>query len=155
MNTVQMLGTNWCCAAPTLFLCRWVPIGLGYSLVYTCMSHQIHITHVQEMVCTGKCVCQHKGHSQACLCIQSMPKAYIYPKSIVLCIPGLLTEIQCKSKRLRKNVKQLPDQTVNEDNEGHDMKQVTSTTKMYRVIKFLQQQWSFQLHVVSTVNKYS
>ncbi|GAB0176615.1 bile acid receptor [Grus japonensis] len=45
----------------------------------------------------------------------------------------LLTEIQCKSKRLRKNVKQPPDQTVNEDNEGHDMKQVTSTTKIYRL----------------------
>ncbi|NWR13809.1 NR1H4 protein, partial [Emberiza fucata] len=44
----------------------------------------------------------------------------------------LLTEIQCKSKRLRKNVKQLPDQTVSEDNEGHDVKQVTSTTKIYR-----------------------
>lgn len=56
---------------------------------------------------------------------------------IVLCVLGLLTEIQCKSKRLRKNVKQPPDQTVNEDNEGHDMKQVTSTTKMYRVIKLL------------------
>ncbi|NXU79651.1 NR1H4 protein, partial [Oreotrochilus melanogaster] len=44
----------------------------------------------------------------------------------------MYTEIQCKSKRLRKNVKQPPDQTVNEDNEGHDMKQVTSTTKIYR-----------------------
>ncbi|KAM9172614.1 bile acid receptor isoform 2-T2 [Pangshura tecta] len=45
---------------------------------------------------------------------------------------GLLTEIQCKSKRLRKNVKQPPDQTVSEDNEGADLKQVTSTTKIYR-----------------------
>uniref|UniRef100_A0A8C4VLN8 Nuclear receptor subfamily 1 group H member 4 n=1 Tax=Gopherus evgoodei TaxID=1825980 RepID=A0A8C4VLN8_9SAUR len=44
----------------------------------------------------------------------------------------LLTEIQCKSKRLRKNVKQLPDQAANEDNEGADLKQVTSTTKIYR-----------------------
>uniref|UniRef100_A0A8U7NLR2 Bile acid receptor n=1 Tax=Corvus moneduloides TaxID=1196302 RepID=A0A8U7NLR2_CORMO len=45
----------------------------------------------------------------------------------------LLTEIQCKSKRLRKNVKQPPDHTVDEDNEGHDVKQVTSTTKIYRL----------------------
>ncbi|NXO84215.1 NR1H4 protein, partial [Sitta europaea] len=44
----------------------------------------------------------------------------------------MYTEIQCKSKRLRKNVKQPPDQTVSEDNEGHDVKQVTSTTKIYR-----------------------
>lgn len=56
---------------------------------------------------------------------------------VALCVPGLLTEIQCKSKRLRKNVKQPPDQTVSEDNEGHDVKQVTSTTKIYRVREFL------------------
>uniref|UniRef100_UPI000017F237 bile acid receptor isoform 3 n=1 Tax=Rattus norvegicus TaxID=10116 RepID=UPI000017F237 len=45
---------------------------------------------------------------------------------------GLLTEIQCKSKRLRKNVKQHADQTVNEDSEGRDLRQVTSTTKLCR-----------------------
>ncbi|XP_019400678.1 PREDICTED: bile acid receptor isoform X1 [Crocodylus porosus] len=45
---------------------------------------------------------------------------------------GLLTEIQCKSKRLRKNVKHHPDQTAAEENEGPDLKQVTSTTKPYR-----------------------
>ncbi|XP_021029526.1 bile acid receptor isoform X2 [Mus caroli] len=45
----------------------------------------------------------------------------------------LLTEIQCKSKRLRKNVKQHADQTVNEDDsEGRDLRQVTSTTKFCR-----------------------
>ncbi|KAM5251161.1 bile acid receptor isoform 3-T5 [Hipposideros larvatus] len=45
---------------------------------------------------------------------------------------GLLTEIQCKSKRLRKNVKQHADQTINEDSEGRDLRQVTSTTKACR-----------------------
>ncbi|XP_030880471.1 bile acid receptor, partial [Leptonychotes weddellii] len=45
---------------------------------------------------------------------------------------GLLTEIQCKSKRLRKNVKQHADQTINEDSEGRDLRQVTSTTKSCR-----------------------
>ncbi|XP_018894988.1 bile acid receptor isoform X1 [Gorilla gorilla gorilla] len=45
---------------------------------------------------------------------------------------GLLTEIQCKSKRLRKNVKQHADQTMNEDSEGRDLRQVTSTTKSCR-----------------------
>ncbi|KAM9229925.1 bile acid receptor isoform 2-T4 [Dugong dugon] len=44
----------------------------------------------------------------------------------------LLTEIQCKSKRLRKNVKQHADQPVNEDSEGRDLRQVTSTTKSCR-----------------------
>ncbi|XP_038170616.1 bile acid receptor isoform X4 [Arvicola amphibius] len=44
----------------------------------------------------------------------------------------LLTEIQCKSKRLRKNVKQHAEKTVNETSEGHDLRQVTSTTKSCR-----------------------
>nr|XP_003476150.1 bile acid receptor isoform X2 [Cavia porcellus] len=44
----------------------------------------------------------------------------------------LLTEIQCKSKRLRKNVKQHADQTMQEDGEGRDLRQVTSTTKPCR-----------------------
>ncbi|ELK10341.1 Bile acid receptor [Pteropus alecto] len=46
---------------------------------------------------------------------------------------GLLTEIQCKSKRLRKNVKQHADHTINEDSEGRDLRQVTSTTKSCRL----------------------
>ncbi|MEJ1277123.1 nuclear receptor subfamily 1 group H member 4 [Cricetulus griseus] len=45
----------------------------------------------------------------------------------------LLTEIQCKSKRLRKHVKQHADKTVNEDSEGRDLRQVTSTTKSCRL----------------------
>ncbi|XP_060051611.1 bile acid receptor isoform X4 [Erinaceus europaeus] len=44
----------------------------------------------------------------------------------------LLTEIQCKSKRLRKHVKQRADQTSSEDGEGRDVRQVTSTTKSCR-----------------------
>ncbi|XP_043821152.1 bile acid receptor isoform X2 [Dromiciops gliroides] len=44
----------------------------------------------------------------------------------------LLTEIQCKSKRLRKNVKPPSDRSANEDSEGPDLRQVTSTTKSYR-----------------------
>ncbi|XP_072511784.1 bile acid receptor isoform X1 [Notamacropus eugenii] len=45
---------------------------------------------------------------------------------------GLLTEIQCKSKRLRKNMKPPSDRSANEDSEGSDLRQVTSTTKSYR-----------------------
>ncbi|KFO30304.1 Bile acid receptor [Fukomys damarensis] len=45
---------------------------------------------------------------------------------------GLLTEIQCKSKRLRKNVKQHAAQATDEDGEGRDLRQVTSTTKPCR-----------------------
>lgn len=52
----------------------------------------------------------------------------------VFVFSGLLTEIQCKSKRLRKNVKQHADQTMQEDGEGRDLRQVTSTTKPCRVM---------------------
>ncbi|XP_072722404.1 bile acid receptor isoform X2 [Ciconia boyciana] len=67
---------------------------------------------------------------------------------------GLLTEIQCKSKRLRKNVKQPPDQTVNEDNEGHDMKQVTSTTKIYREkVEFTPEQQNLLDYIMDSYSK--
>uniref|UniRef100_A0A3Q3L4D2 Nuclear receptor subfamily 1, group H, member 4 n=1 Tax=Mastacembelus armatus TaxID=205130 RepID=A0A3Q3L4D2_9TELE len=45
----------------------------------------------------------------------------------------LLTEIQCKSKRLRKNIKASPGQSTGDETEGPDntdSKYVTSTTKM-------------------------
>ncbi|KAM6137807.1 bile acid receptor isoform 1-T1 [Pterocles gutturalis] len=67
---------------------------------------------------------------------------------------GLLTEIQCKSKRLRKNVKQPPDQTVNEDNEGHDMKQVTSTTKISREkVEFTPEQQNLLDYIMDSYSK--
>ncbi|XP_073183513.1 bile acid receptor isoform X3 [Lepidochelys kempii] len=68
------------------------------------------------------------------LCVVCGDKASGYHYNALTCegCKGLLTEIQCKSKRLRKHVKQPPDQTANEDNEGADLKQVTSTTKIYR-----------------------
>lgn len=53
----------------------------------------------------------------------------------LLIFSGLLTEIQCKSKRLRKNVKQHADQAVHEDSESRDLRQVTSTTKSCRVMR--------------------
>ncbi|KAL3061744.1 hypothetical protein OYC64_009817 [Pagothenia borchgrevinki] len=46
---------------------------------------------------------------------------------------GLLTEIQCKSKRLRKNTKTSPGQSTGDETEAADNtdnKQVTSTTKL-------------------------
>ncbi|KAM4677531.1 LOW QUALITY PROTEIN: bile acid receptor [Discoglossus pictus] len=45
----------------------------------------------------------------------------------------LLTEIQCKSKRLRKNVKPSSEKSFSEDNEVLELKQVTSTTKPNQV----------------------
>uniref|UniRef100_A0A2K5PSL0 Nuclear receptor subfamily 1 group H member 4 n=1 Tax=Cebus imitator TaxID=2715852 RepID=A0A2K5PSL0_CEBIM len=68
------------------------------------------------------------------LCVVCGDRASGYHYNALTCegCKGLLTEIQCKSKRLRKNVKQHADQTTNEDGEGRDLRQVTSTTKSCR-----------------------
>uniref|UniRef100_A0A8D2B7C6 Ecdysone receptor n=1 Tax=Sciurus vulgaris TaxID=55149 RepID=A0A8D2B7C6_SCIVU len=68
------------------------------------------------------------------LCVVCGDRASGYHYNALTCegCKGLLTEIQCKSKRLRKNVKQYADQTLNEDSEGRDLRQVTSTTKSCR-----------------------
>ncbi|XP_062931542.1 bile acid receptor isoform X5 [Cynocephalus volans] len=68
------------------------------------------------------------------LCVVCGDRASGYHYNALTCegCKGLLTEIQCKSKRLRKNVKQHADQTTNEDSEGRDLRQVTSTTKSCR-----------------------
>lgn len=48
---------------------------------------------------------------------------------------GLLTEIQCKSKRLRKNTKASPGQSTGDETEAADpdSKHVSSTTKASKV----------------------
>ncbi|XP_029419208.1 bile acid receptor isoform X7 [Nannospalax galili] len=61
---------------------------------------------------------------------------------------GLLTEIQCKSKRLRKNVKQPADHTTNEESEGRDLRQVTSTTKPCREKTELTPEQQHLLHYI-------
>uniref|UniRef100_A0A8D1UPU4 Nuclear receptor subfamily 1 group H member 4 n=2 Tax=Sus scrofa TaxID=9823 RepID=A0A8D1UPU4_PIG len=68
------------------------------------------------------------------LCVVCGDRASGYHYNALTCegCKGLLTEIQCKSKRLRKNVKQHADQTIGEDGEGRDLRQVTSTTKSCR-----------------------
>ncbi|CAI5785801.1 bile acid receptor isoform X1 [Podarcis lilfordi] len=54
-------------------------------------------------------------------------------KEVGMLAECLLTEIQCKSKRLRKNISQPVDQTTGEDAEGPDLKQMSSTTKLYKL----------------------
>uniref|UniRef100_A0A8C3X7Y4 Nuclear receptor subfamily 1 group H member 4 n=1 Tax=Catagonus wagneri TaxID=51154 RepID=A0A8C3X7Y4_9CETA len=68
------------------------------------------------------------------LCVVCGDRASGYHYNALTCegCKGLLTEIQCKSKRLRKNVKQPADQAISEDSEGRDLRQVTSTTKSCR-----------------------
>ncbi|XP_033619751.1 bile acid receptor isoform X5 [Fukomys damarensis] len=68
------------------------------------------------------------------LCVVCGDRASGYHYNALTCegCKGLLTEIQCKSKRLRKNVKQHAAQATDEDGEGRDLRQVTSTTKPCR-----------------------
>ncbi|XP_074024643.1 bile acid receptor isoform X3 [Numenius arquata] len=90
------------------------------------------------------------------LCVVCGDKASGYHYNALTCegCKGLLTEIQCKSKRLRKNVKQPPDQTTNEDNEGQDMKQVTSTTKIYREkVEFTPEQQNLLDYIMDSYSK--
>ncbi|XP_018412139.1 PREDICTED: bile acid receptor isoform X2 [Nanorana parkeri] len=66
----------------------------------------------------------------------------------------LLTEIQCKSKRLRKNVKLPSEKSFNEEYEGLDFKQVTSTTKPNRVkAEFTQEEIQLLQYVMESYNK--
>ncbi|XP_068258003.1 bile acid receptor isoform X3 [Nyctibius grandis] len=90
------------------------------------------------------------------LCVVCGDKASGYHYNALTCegCKGLLTEVQCKSKRLRKNVKQPSDQTANEDNEGHDMKQVTSTTKIYREkVEFTPEQQNLLDYIMDSYSK--
>ncbi|KAH0616780.1 hypothetical protein JD844_028167 [Phrynosoma platyrhinos] len=67
---------------------------------------------------------------------------------------GLLTEIQCKSKRLRKNTSQPLDQSAGEDNDGSDLKQVSSTTKFYKEkVELTPEQQNLLHYIMDSYNK--
>lgn len=67
----------------------------------------------------------------------------------------LLTEIQCKSKRLRKNVKLPSEKSFGEDNDGIEIKQVTSTTKSNRVkTELTQDQIQMLQYVMEAYNRH-
>nr|XP_056703271.1 bile acid receptor [Euleptes europaea] len=75
-------------------------------------------------------------------------------KQVGMLAECLLTEIQCKSKRLRKTVPQPSDQTTGEDNEGPDFKQVSSTTKFYKEkIELTPEQQNLLQYIMDSYNK--
>ncbi|XP_054844270.1 bile acid receptor isoform X1 [Eublepharis macularius] len=75
-------------------------------------------------------------------------------KQVGMLAECLLTEIQCKSKRLRKTIPQPADQTIGEDNEGPDFKQVSSTTKLYREkIELTPEQQNLLHYIMDSYNK--
>ncbi|XP_048357277.1 bile acid receptor [Sphaerodactylus townsendi] len=75
-------------------------------------------------------------------------------KQVGMLAECLLTEIQCKSKRLRKTVPQPPDQTIDDDNEGPDFKQVSSTTKFHKEkIELTPEQQNLLQYIMDSYNK--
>lgn len=70
----------------------------------------------------------------------------------------LLTEIQCKSKRLRKNTKASPGQSTGDETEGGDntdSKQVTSTTKLSKEkVAISQEQQALMKLIVDAYNRH-
>ncbi|XP_066490588.1 bile acid receptor [Tiliqua scincoides] len=75
-------------------------------------------------------------------------------KEVGMLAECLLTEIQCKSKRLRKITSQPLDQTTGEDIEAPDFKQVSSTTKLYREkIELTPEQQHLLQYIMDSYNK--
>ncbi|KAJ8245724.1 hypothetical protein GJAV_G00273810 [Gymnothorax javanicus] len=70
----------------------------------------------------------------------------------------LLTEIQCKSKRLRKNTKAFPEESAEEETEGYDAgdtKQVTSTSQLTKEkVEFSQEQLTLLNYIRDAYNKH-
>ncbi|XP_031172953.1 bile acid receptor isoform X4 [Sander lucioperca] len=70
----------------------------------------------------------------------------------------LLTEIQCKSKRLRKNTKASPGQSTGDETEGADNtdnKQVTSTTKLSKEkVEITKEQQALVKSIVDAYNRH-
>ncbi|XP_068459532.1 bile acid receptor isoform X1 [Clinocottus analis] len=70
----------------------------------------------------------------------------------------LLTEIQCKSKRLRKNTKASPGQSTGDETEGADNadnKQVSSTTKLSREkVEMTKEQLVLMKAIVDAYNRH-
>ncbi|XP_052322970.1 bile acid receptor-like [Oncorhynchus keta] len=94
------------------------------------------------------------------LCVVCGGKASGYHYNALTCegCKGLLTEIQCKSKRLRKNPKVSPGQSTGDETEGGDngdTKQVTSTTKLSKEnLELSQEQQALLSFIVEAYQKH-
>ncbi|XP_072123477.1 bile acid receptor isoform X5 [Mobula birostris] len=91
------------------------------------------------------------------LCVVCGDKASGYHYNALTCegCKGLLTEIQCKSKRLRKCPSLPPDPPERETTDGLDSKQVTSTTRhIKQKIEFTPKQQDLLKHILDAFSKY-
>uniref|UniRef100_A0A8C5WNI0 Nuclear receptor subfamily 1 group H member 4 n=1 Tax=Laticauda laticaudata TaxID=8630 RepID=A0A8C5WNI0_LATLA len=75
-------------------------------------------------------------------------------KAVGMLAECLLTEIQCKSKQLRKNISQPPEKAISEDLERPDLKEVSSTTKFYKEkVKLSPEQQNLLHYIMDSYNK--
>uniref|UniRef100_A0A670XT42 Bile acid receptor n=1 Tax=Pseudonaja textilis TaxID=8673 RepID=A0A670XT42_PSETE len=75
-------------------------------------------------------------------------------KAVGMLAECLLTEIQCKSKRLRKNTSKSPEKAISEDLERPDLKEVSSTTKFYKEkVKLSPEQQNLLRYIMDSYNK--
>ncbi|XP_067906278.1 bile acid receptor isoform X4 [Heterodontus francisci] len=91
------------------------------------------------------------------LCVVCGDKASGYHYNALTCegCKGLLTEIQCKSKRLRKNPSLPSEQPNREAVDGVDSKQVTSTTRYNKhKIELTQKQQNLLRQILDAFSKY-
>ncbi|XP_055506487.1 bile acid receptor isoform X2 [Leucoraja erinacea] len=90
------------------------------------------------------------------LCVVCGDKASGYHYNALTCegCKGLLTEIQCKSKRLRK-CPSLPAEPLGKEvADGPDSKQVTSTTRNSKKIEFTANQQDLLRHILEAFSMY-
>ncbi|XP_032893794.1 bile acid receptor isoform X3 [Amblyraja radiata] len=90
------------------------------------------------------------------LCVVCGDKASGYHYNALTCegCKGLLTEIQCKSKRLRKCPSLPPEPLGKEVADGPDSKQVTSTTRNSKKIEFTANQQDLLRHILEAFSMY-
>ncbi|XP_076841013.1 bile acid receptor isoform X3 [Brachyhypopomus gauderio] len=93
------------------------------------------------------------------VCVVCGDKASGYHYNALTCegCKGLLTEIQCKSKRLRKNPKSSSDSTgfLTDVGDSGDAKQVTSTTKTFKEkVELSQEQQNLLNYILDAYNKH-
>ncbi|OCT94330.1 hypothetical protein XELAEV_18011998mg [Xenopus laevis] len=76
-----------------------------------------------------------KGHEELCVVCGDKASGYHYNALTCEGCKGLLTEVQCKSKRLRKNCKQNNSilSNVKVEDDGSDSRHVSSTTKLTKL----------------------
>ncbi|XP_078402955.1 bile acid receptor-like isoform X2 [Cetorhinus maximus] len=100
-----------------------------------------------------------KGEEELCVVCGDKASGYHYNALTCEGCKGLLTEIQCKSKRLRKNTKQVMDLfcSIKMEEDGVDSKQISSTTKAGKTqerVEFTPEQQQLLDYIVEAHHKY-